>query len=500
MLKIQRLDGEIITVGIGEFIVSSYRWIFSNILLINILLAILIVFFERRNPTSVWAWILILIFFPIGGFILYLLLGQDLRRKKLFKVKEIEDEVNRVIRRQEEKIYRNEYKAIDPLFQEFRDMIMFNLVSNSSMYTADNEIEIYNDGIKKFQALIDAIDNAKSFVHIQYYIFRDDELSVRLCETLCKKAREGIEVRLLYDGMGCIRVKKKFWKHLAKSGVKIAEFFPPFVPLVNLRVNFRNHRKIVIIDGYQGFVGGFNVGKEYIGKVKKFGYWRDTHLKIIGSAVDSLQMRFLLDWNYASRENLIRYEKYFPTKVLAGSNGIQIVSSGPDSKRQNVRNNYLKMIMKAKKSIYIQTPYLIPDDAILECLKIAALSGVDVRVMIPDKPDHPFVYWASISYIGELIDAGAKCYKYNNGFLHSKVVTIDGLVSSVGTANMDIRSFKLNFEVNAFIYNSKTTMELEKNFMEDVKNSTEITKYLYMQRSLIIKIKESISRLLSPVL
>ncbi|TCK93350.1 cardiolipin synthetase 2 [Natranaerovirga hydrolytica] len=484
----------------GEVLRAFFSWFFSNIFIINILLAILLIFFERRNPTSVWAWVLILLFFPIGGFVLYLLLGQDLRRRKLFKVKEIEDEVNRIIRRQEEKIYRNEYKSIDPLFQEFRDMIMFNLVSNSSMYTMDNEIEIYKDGEDKFNALIEAIKDAKSFIHVQYYIFRDDELSKRICDALCEKAKEGIEVRILYDGMGCIRVRKRFWRELEKCGVKVAEFFPPFIPIVNLRINFRNHRKIVVIDGYKGFVGGFNVGKEYISKVKRFGYWRDTHIKIVGSAVDSLQLRFLLDWNYASRENLIKYEKYFPAKILAGGNGIQIVSSGPDSKRQNVRNNYLKMIMKAKKNIYIQTPYFIPDDAILEALKIAALSGVDVRVMIPSKPDHPFVYWASISYIGELIDAGAKCYKYNNGFLHSKVVTIDSLVSSVGTANMDIRSFKLNFEVNAFIYNEQTTLELESHFMEDVKNSIEITKYLYMQRSVVVKIKESISRLLSPVL
>ncbi|MFP4697180.1 MAG: cardiolipin synthase [Eubacteriales bacterium] len=486
--------------NLGTIIVTIYKWMMSNILVVNILLAILIVFFERRNPTSVWSWILILIFFPIGGFILYLFLGQDLRRKKLFKVKEIEDEVNRIIRRQEEKIFRNEFKSMDPLFQEFRDMIMFNLVSNSAIYTGDNEIDIFTNGDNKFDALIDSINNAKSFIHMQYYIFRNDELSKRICDALCKKAEEGIEVRILYDGMGCIRLRKRFWKNLLKCGVKVAEFFPPYLPKINLRLNFRNHRKIVVIDGYQGFVGGFNIGKEYIGKSKKFGHWRDTHIKIVGSAVDSLQMRFLLDWHYASRENLIRYDKYFPTKVLAGKNGVQIVSSGPDSKRQNIRNNYLKMIMKAKKNIYIQTPYFIPDDAIIEALKIAALSGIDVKVMIPDKPDHPFVYWASVSYIGELIDSGAKCYKYTNGFLHSKVILIDGLVSSVGTANLDIRSFRLNFEVNALIYNANTTEELEEIFLEDINKSTEITKYLYNKRSLVVKIKESISRLLSPVL
>lgn len=474
--------------------------IIHNIWAINILFAILIIFFERRNPTSVWAWVLILIFFPIGGFILYLFLGQDLRRKKLFKDKIIEDEISRIIRTQEDKLVKNELYNTDPYFNNYKDMIMFNLISNSSIYTQDNEIELFTEGTKKFNNLLSSICNAKSFIHVQYYIFRNDEVSHMIGEALCKKAQEGVEVRVLYDGMGCIRMRKNFWKSLENNGVKVAEFFPPFVPKINLRVNFRNHRKIVIIDGNIGYVGGFNVGKEYIGKSKKFGYWRDTHLKIIGSSVDSLQMRFLFDWKYASKENLIHIEKYFPPKMLIGKKGMQIVSSGPDSNQQNIRNNYLKLIMKAKNNIYIQTPYFIPDDAILEALKIASLSGIDVRVMIPDKPDHPFVYWASMSYIGELLNTGAKCYKYTNGFLHSKVITIDGLTSSVGTANMDIRSFKLNFEVNALIYNKETTMQLEECFMKDIRHSNEITKYLYSRRSLIIKFKESISRLLSPVL
>jgi cardiolipin synthase len=270
--------------------------------------------------------------------------------------------------------------------------------------------------------------------------------------------------------------------------------------MINIRVNYRNHRKIAVIDGKEAFVGGFNIGDEYLGENKRFGYWRDTHLKIVGSAANSLQQRFLLDWRYASNEKIAFDKKYFPCIYSNGNIGIQIVSSGPDSEWEQIKNGYIKMINSAKKSVYIQTPYFIPDESILEALKIASLSGVDVRIMIPSKPDHLFVYWASLSYVGELLKSGVKSYKYNKGFIHSKAIVVDGKISSVGTANMDVRSFRLNFEVNAFIYDSSVSERLTKIFEEDIKCCTEITQELYGSRSLFIKFKESISRLLSPVL
>ncbi|NLL69704.1 MAG: cardiolipin synthase [Epulopiscium sp.] len=476
-------------------------WFLRNILFINILLAILIVFFERRNPTSVWAWLMILFFIPIVGFILYLFLGQDLRRKKMFKEKEEEDQMQNMIHIQEQSLYDNEFQFYDPELESFRDMVHFHLKSNNALYSSNNSVKILVDGDEKFHHLIESIRNAKQYIHMEYYIIRNDALGKEIVSLLAEKAAEGVEVKLLYDGMGCIWLPRKFFNPIIKAGGQVCAFFPPFIPYLNLRMNFRNHRKICIIDGQEGFVGGLNIGVEYLGLSKKFGYWRDTHLLIRGHAVDSLQARFLLDWNFSSIQNKITDRKpYFPEKSQVGNTGIQIVSSGPDSKWHGIKNGFIKMIMEAEKNIYIQTPYFVPDDSILEALKVAALSGVDVRIMIPNKPDHPFVYWASLSYIAELLQAGARCYTYEKGFIHCKTMTVDGLVNTVGTANMDIRSFKLNFEVNAFVYDPAVTKKLEKIFIQDIQDSEEITIEKYKKRPYWIRFKESISRLLSPIL
>ena len=265
-------------------------------------------------------------------------------------------------------------------------------------------------------------------------------------------------------------MKNRDWERLEKEGIQVAEFFPALLGQLQLRVNYRNHRKIVVIDGRVGFVGGFNVGREYLGRDKKFGYWRDTHLCIEGAAVTSLAVRFVLDWNYAAKENLFLEDSLFeiPQYTRNGRDPVQIISSGPDSKTKMIHDNYLRLIHRAQDHVYIQTPYFIPDDSILDALKIAAKSGVDVRIMIPCKPDHPFVYWATYSYIGEMVAAGAKCYVYNNGFLHAKTLSIDGMVACVGTANMDFRSFGLNFEVNAVIYSERTVQRLERAFENDM--------------------------------
>lgn len=377
-----------------------------------------------------------------------------------------------------------------------------NLEAADAVYTADNDVEIYTDGKEKFRALYEEIEKAEKFIHIQYYIIRNDELWKPFEELLARKVKEGVEVRILYDSMGCRSMKHSDWRRIRSLGIHVGEFFPAILGSLQLRVNYRNHRKIVVIDGKTAFVGGFNIGREYIGLSPKFGYWRDTHLRIRGSAVLALHIRFILDWNYATKQNLFARDSYFTYRPeeKPGSEAIQIISSGPDSKWQNIRNVYLKMISKARKSIYIQTPYFIPDNAVLDALRIAAMSGVDVRVMIPCKPDHPFVYWATYSYIGDLLAAGVKCYTYDNGFLHAKGMVVDGLVSCYGTANMDIRSFKLNFEVNAVIYSIRIARRMEEIFREDLKVCTQVTEYLYGKRSCLVRIKEQFSRLFSPVL
>ena len=343
---------------------------------------------------------------------------------------------------------------------------------------------------------------AKRYIHMQYYIIRNDELWQEVEKVLIQKAREGVAVRVLFDSMGCRTMKNRDWERLEKEGIQVAEFFPALLGQLQLRVNYRNHRKIVVIDGRVGFVGGFNVGREYLGRDKKFGYWRDTHLCIEGAAVTSLAVRFVLDWNYAAKENLFLEDSLFeiPQYTRNGRDPVQIISSGPDSKTKMIHDNYLRLIHRAQDHVYIQTPYFIPDDSILDALKIAAKSGVDVRIMIPCKPDHPFVYWATYSYIGEMVAAGAKCYVYNNGFLHAKTLSIDGMVACVGTANMDFRSFGLNFEVNAVIYSERTVQRLERAFENDMTLCTQVTRKVYDERGLVIKAKEQFSRLLSPLL
>lgn len=484
-----------------SYIVQGLIWIVKNILLINLFLAILLVFFERRNPTTTWLWLMVLFFLPGIGFILYLLIGQDLRKKKMFALKEEEDRyLKDLVAIQEKDIEKEKLFFNDPKVKDYQDIIHFHLMSAEAVYTQDNEVELYFSGKDKFNALLNSIYKSKKYIHIEYYIIRNDALGNEVIKALTEKAREGVEVKFLYDGMGGRRLPRNFFNELIEAGGEIACFFPPFSPILSTRINYRNHRKICIIDGQEAYAGGFNIGDEYLGRSKKFGYWRDTHSKIKGGAIHSLQWRFLLDWKFASKKEIEKMEKYFPKKDTIGETGVQIVSSGPDSKWTSIKDGYFKMIINARKKVYIQTPYFIPDDSILEALRVAGLSGVDVRVIIPSKPDHPFVYWASLSYMGELLQAGVKFYTYQNGFMHSKVVLMDNVVSSVGTANLDIRSFKLNFEVNAFIYDEKVNNEISEQFIKDLEFCEEVTIEEYRKRSLGVKFKESISRLLSPIL
>lgn len=487
---------------IWNTVVMVFHFIMKNIVIINILLSLIIVFFERRSPQAVWTWLLLLYFIPIVGFILYLIIGQDYHKNKMFKAKEIEGELKYAVRRQEETIYYRQLKMTSPALNRFRDLVLYNLEAGQAVLTDNNDIRIYTDGKEKFHALIEEMKRAKKYIHVQYYIIRNDEVWQDIEKVLIEKAHEGVEVRVLFDSMGCRTMHKRDWDRLKREGIRVAEFFPAILGQLQMRVNYRNHRKIVVIDGKVGFVGGFNVGREYIGKDEKFGYWRDTHLCIEGAAVTSLAVRFVLDWNYAAHENLFLEDHLFeiPQYDRHGFDPVQIISSGPDSQTKTIHDNYLHLIHSARNHVYIQTPYFIPDASILDALKIASRSGVDVRIMIPCKPDHPFVYWATYSYIGEMVAAGAKCYVYNNGFLHAKTLSIDGMVACVGTANMDIRSFGLNFEVNATIYSERTVQRLERAFENDMTKSTQVTRKIYEERNLLIRFKEQFSRLLSPLL
>lgn len=474
----------------------------NAILVLNILLAIVVIFRERRDASSTWGWLLILFFIPLVGFVLYLTFGQNLRREKLFQWDDQKKiGLKKMITEQVTELKEGTYPIRNNSVKQHLDLIYMHLTNNGALLSENNDVTIFTDGKEKFEKLIEDIRTAEHFIHMQYYIIKNDSLGKKVIDELTKKAQEGVKVRVLYDELGSRGLRKKTFQELIKAGGEVEVFFPSKFHLINFRLNYRNHRKLVIIDGNIGYVGGFNVGDEYLGKDPKFGYWRDTHLRITGSAVYAMQIRFILDWNQASHRHDIAYNPaLFPPRKVEGDVGMQIVTSGPDSEWEQIKLGYIKLIMSAKKSILIQTPYFIPDASLLDALRTACLTGKDVKIMIPNKPDHMFVYWATLSHIGELLKTGAKVYIYENGFIHAKMIVIDEEVSSVGTANIDVRSFRLNFEVNAFVYNSKVSKELAQSFYDDIELCHRLTLMEYSKRSYYIRFKESISRLLSPIL
>ncbi|MGL4849310.1 MAG: cardiolipin synthase [Clostridium sp.] len=474
-----------------------FFWLTLLIIFLNIIFSISLIFIERKNPTTTWAWLLIFIILPGIGFIIYVLLGQNFSRQKLFKEKLIIDKYKKNVLKEQN------YDILDLKKHNCnnRDLIRMNFNNCDSKYTSKNEVKVFDTGEGKFTSLLEDIKNAKKYINIQYYIFRKDKIGAEIIEALEKKLEEGVEVRFLVDAMGSRSMTKKKLKRYLELGGEFAVFFPGILPHINTRVNYRNHRKIVVIDGEYGYVGGFNVGDEYLGRDEKIGNWRDTHIRIRGNAVNDLNERFVLDWCYASGKEITELDKFvYEGDLTKGDVGIQIVTSGPDHNEEYIKNAYVKMITNAKKSISLTTPYFVPDDTMIESLRIAALSGVDVKIIIPGKPDHKFMAWAASSYIGELLEAGARVFYYEKGFVHAKVLVVDNVVSSIGTANMDIRSFSLNFEVNSFIYNEKISMEVYKSFEKDLEDSREITKEEYNERGTTLKVLESITRLLSPIL
>ncbi|GGO06148.1 major cardiolipin synthase ClsA [Saccharibacillus kuerlensis] len=470
------------------------------LLVLNLLLALTVVFLERRDIGVTWAWLMVLFFLPIVGFILYLFFGQNLSRGKRYQFKEQEKILLPGVSAQRQKLLDGELEFNDPRTSRYRELLHMNMVGDFSLYSQDNEVTVYSDGKEKFEALLADIEQAEKYIHVQYYIWQNDRLGRRMIDALTEKAKQGVEVRVLYDAWGSKKIGRRFLRDFREAGGLAAPFFPSRIPFINFKMNYRNHRKLVIIDGGCGYIGGFNVGDEYLGEVKRFGYWRDTHLRIEGTALIQMHSIFLHDWSLSVRQTMP--ENLFLTveRPFTGNVGAQIVSSGPDQSKETIKLSYIKMMDEARETIMIQTPYFIPDESMMTALKMAILSGVEVHLMIPKVPDHKMVYWASYSYLGELLDLGVNCYLYEKGFLHAKTIVVDGRLASVGTANMDIRSYKLNFEVNAIIYDSVKAGELEALFRKDMDDSEVLTLEKYKTRPLLRKALESFTRLLSPIL
>ena len=468
---------------------------------VNLLTMAFMIFKEKRSTNSIIAWILILYLAPYVGFIVFILIGRKMNNANMFGFKNAElNTFKSYVNKNEEK---NKYNK-ESLYEKNKDMILALEAMDYSPYRNDNNVSMYSDGKLFFNELLESLKKAKKSINIEFYIFKNDDIGTKILNVLEEKAKEGVEVRLLYDSVGSRSLNRNVLNKLINEGGKVGEFFPSWLKFININMNFRNHRKIVVIDNNVGFVGGFNVGDEYLGKDSKFGYWRDTHIKFTGSAVNDLSLRFLADWRYATKEEVSLEEIFEANEENSNSNnvGMQIVSSGPNlSDKYEIKMAYLKMIQKAKKYLYIQSPYLIIDNSISDSLKLAAASGVDVKIMIPGKGDHPFVYWANLVYAGDLIKEGIRVFHYDkNAFLHAKTVVIDDEVCSIGTANMDTRSFELNFEVSSFIYSEKIAKEQKYEFENDMKKCEELTLEKYQNRSRIVKIKESLSRLFSDVL
>jgi len=477
-----------------------YLGVLIGIFAVTVMALSIIILLENRNPTRTMAWILVLIFLPVVGIFLYLYIGQNHRKKKTFIKKRKQD--YRVLKRLlDTQITFTQFgKFFKKNFNDARaKMVPLILRNGDAPITFNNEVKILKNGAQTFTEMLQAIEDAGDHVHMEYFIIKDSEIGRKFQRALIQKAKEGIEVRLIYDAVGSWQLKEDYLKPMRAAGVQVKEFLPVTLPFFESRLNYRNHRKILVVDGKVGFTGGINIGDEYLGKDKKLGFWRDTHVKILGEANYVLQTIFLKDWYFVSNEEL-EDPRYFPRQGYQGEKGVQILSSGPDMYWHTIQQAYFTAITAARKSVYITTPYLVPDEGILMALKTAGLRGVDVRILLPSVADHRTVFWASKSHFKELLEAGVKIYQYQKGFVHSKIIMTDDHVTSIGTANLDNRSLELNFEVNAFIYDEKITKRVKGDFFEDLRESKRIYLEEYEERSMISRLKESLARLFSPIL
>lgn len=483
---------------------SIYSVISIAITVINIIFIITAVFYERKKPVQALSWVLTLLLLPVIGFILYLVFGTTYhyKRKKFVYKCDKNKKYCRDLSKALDYVSYDESGFKESYSNAVKQIIRLNVNTSQSAFTNDNSVMIFTSAEEKYEELLKDISEAKSSIHVSYFIIQNDYIGNKLIKALACKAEEGLEVRVLFDHGANLLMPFKVFKPVTESGGEVLSFFSNTIGNY-LRINFRNHRKIVVIDGKIGYIGGINIGDEYLGLKEKISPWRDTHLKITGSSVYSLQLRFLEDWLYASKkdDDFTDIEKYFMPmdKSTEGDTAVQIVPSGPDTKGEEIKHCLIKMINSAEKSVCIQTPYFIPDEPFIEALQTAAMSGVEVIIQIPALPDKYYVYKATMSFVADVIDYGVKIYLYP-GFLHAKMMVIDDTCCTIGTANIDMRSFSLNFEINSFMYGREITARCAQIFNRDLELCTFLNKEKYNSRSSFTKIQEDIFRLLSPLL
>ena len=481
----------------------TFSHIMLLIYLLNAIIAFGLIFIDTKSPAATMAWIMVLFLIPVLGLVLYLILSQNIARQQIFKMTEDEAAgMGSLLDWQKESVRTGIKTSSSEITDKWRSMITMNLDYADSLLTDNSSVELIYDGQEMFNRLCNDIENAKYTIKLCYFIVKDDFVGKRLIDLLTKKAKEGVKVRLMVDALGSRSIGHNDLRALKKAGGKYAFFFKPLIRHMYFRINYRNHRKLAIIDNEIGYIGGFNIAKEYLGYKTKFGYWRDTQMIIRGNALTTLNERFYQDWRYASKEDLdlVQQSIKYAYKPDAGTIPIQIVSCGPESEKEEVKMSMMKMITGASKNIRMQTPYLVPDEPMLESLGMAARSGVDVKIMIPCIPDHPFVYRTTLYNAGRLIKEGVRIYIYENGFLHAKTLTVDDEVCTAGSTNFDIRSFRLNFESNAFVYDVGVTTSMNMQFEEDLKYCREYTQADRDEIDFKERALESISRLLTEIL
>ena len=473
-------------------ITTTLYWLLIIAYGITVISIVGIVLSENRNPVKSLAWITVLLLFPVGGLVLYLFFGRSIKNTHM------------ISRRNKRKLRQGESTVTTVIPEnytpEMRQLTELGRSLCGATFYPDNRVEVYSYGRDKFEALFNDIRAAEEYIHLQYYIIEDDHIGRALRDALIERTKAGVKVRVIYDDFGCWGVSRKFFRSMREAGIDIHPFFKVVFPPFATRINWRNHRKLAVIDGEVAYVGGMNVADRYIDGGSKFGCWRDTHMRITGPAVAAVQYSFAVDWSFMGQSLLQEPVDMSLPKGPGEAAGLQMMRCGPTSEWSNVSLYMLKAIGNAKKRVYIQTPYFLPTDAMLSALQAAALSRVDVRVMIPLKSDSSTLTLASYSYIMECLRAGIKIYLFEAGMLHSKTMMIDDRLSAIGSANIDFRSFEHNFEETMFIFSSEVNTTLRAQFMADLQQSTRVRASVWRRRPIMQKAKESIVRLLSPVL
>lgn len=479
---------------------TTVTTIITVIYFLVIAIAVVAVIHDRRDPVKTLAWVLVITMIPVAGIVLYIAVGRNHRKEKLFNRKELYDleHLDRICHEQLQELH-DPAEIKNSVIEHNRDFVTLILNNNRSPLTVHNRVKIFNNGVDTFRELFGAIANAQSSIHLEYYIIEPDQIGHQLYELLARKAAEGVEVRVIYDDVGSWSMKYKLVKKLRHKGIDAKPFMPVVFPWLTSKVNYRNHRKVAVIDGRVAFTGGINIADRYV-RGNRMGAWRDTHLRIEGESVAVLQALFVTDWYFVSGKESLTDSKYYPRSRIRTETPIQIASSGPDSDWASIMQSFFAAICKARKSIYVTTPYFLPNQAILTAMRVAALRGVDVKIILPHRSDSKLVYWASMSYVSDLLEAGVEVYLYDAGFNHSKVIIIDNEISSVGSANLDIRSFEDNFEVTALLYDVHIADELTRYFEEDLAASSRVTREQWDKRSNLHAAYESVARMFSPLL